>query len=98
MRRVVNIEQGNYEYKTVDVFTFKTLYFTMFVSLANSTIVEGRPQADARASSKFGKQFYFFVNFEFSRLFSSTQTSQLISFHFRFSCNRCNTVIYVKHL
>ena len=42
---------------------------------------QGRPQADARASSKFEPQF-FLLNFEFSRFFSFTPTSELISFHF----------------
>jgi len=46
---------------------------------------QGRPQADARdprASSKFGPQFYFLLNFEFSRYFSLTPILELISLHF----------------
>ena len=48
---------------------------------------QGCPQSDARdarASSKSGPKFYFFfiLNFEFSRFFSFTPTSELISFHF----------------
>ena len=46
---------------------------------------QGRPQADARdarASTKFGQQFYFLLKYEFSRFFSFTPTLELISFHF----------------
>jgi len=43
--------------------------------------LQGRTQADARASSKFGPQFCYFLllNFEFSRFFSFTPTSEFIS-------------------
>jgi len=45
----------------------------------------GRPQADARdarASSKFGPQFYFITEFWIFPFFSFTPTLELISFHF----------------